>query len=90
MEDRETYFEDLSPCLYFGEHFIGATGEKLKAVGWLAKGRPSSRRQTELQQASFHQLLSLCKIRGSPAISWDGTCASSVLRLLPSPQVKSR
>lgn len=59
MEDRETYFEDLSPCLYFGEHFIGATAEKIKAVGWLAKGRPYPRRQTEMPETTFRQLLRL-------------------------------
>lgn len=59
MEDRETYFEDLSPCLYFGEHFIGATPEKMKAVGWLAKGRPYPTRQKEMPEVAFRQLLRL-------------------------------
>ena len=59
MEARETYFEDLSPCLYFGEHFIGATPEKMKAVGWLAKGQSYPRRHTELPDGAFRQLLGL-------------------------------
>lgn len=58
MEDRETYFEDLSPCRYFGEQFIGATPEKMKAVGWLAKGRPYPRRQT-VPETAFRKLLTL-------------------------------
>lgn len=59
MEDRETYFEDLSPCLYFGEDIFGAAPEKMKAVGWLAKGRPYPRRQTKLPKVAFRQLLRL-------------------------------
>jgi len=30
------WFEDLSPCDYFGEEFAG----DLRAVGWLALGQP--------------------------------------------------
>ena len=41
------YFEDLSPCTYFGHFPTGA--EKLKAVG----------RQTDLSESHFRQLLQL-------------------------------
>ena len=58
MRDQETYFEDLSPCLYFGDYF-SPEGEKVKAVGWLATGRPYTRRQRETSETRFGQLLKL-------------------------------
>jgi hypothetical protein len=54
----ETYFEDLSPCLYVGG-FLGETPEKFKAVGWLATGRPYPMRQTPIRDPHFRQLLTL-------------------------------
>ena len=61
MRDMETYFEDLSPCAYFG-HFR----EKLKAVGWLASGHLYPQRQTELSETHFCQLLRLLQCPWEP------------------------
>ena len=54
-----TYFEDLSPCTYFGPFHAGA--EKLKAVGWLASGHPFKERQNDLSESHFRKLLQLLR-----------------------------
>lgn len=58
MSDRETYFEDLSPCAYIGDYSPGQ--EKLKAVRWLAWARPYRERGTELSE----------KLRAGLTSSW--------------------
>jgi len=49
------YFDDLSPCTYFGLSGAG----KLKAMGWLVWGHVFPERQTELSEPRFYQLLRL-------------------------------
>lgn len=51
------FLEDLTPCLYVASSL--GEGEKLKAVGWLAMGHPYPRRQIQLLESRFGQLLRL-------------------------------
>jgi hypothetical protein len=53
------FYEELSPCLYVSDSSFGPEAEKLKAVGWLAWGHPYIRRQRQLPETPFGQLLRL-------------------------------
>ncbi len=50
------FFEDFSPWLCASSL---SEGKKLKAVGWLELGKPYARRERELPETCFVQLLSL-------------------------------
>jgi hypothetical protein len=53
------FFEDLSPCRCVASSL--AMAQRLKAVGWLGFGHPYTRRQTQLPDKRFGQLLTLLR-----------------------------
>jgi hypothetical protein len=54
------WFEDLKPCTYFGDMFA----HRLKAIGWLAKGRAFPTGETSVDV--FEKLCCLCQDPWAP------------------------
>jgi hypothetical protein len=57
------WFNDLSPCNYFGDEFATF----LRAVGWLERGKPFA--EVERDRSVFEKLRELCKNPWQPAIA---------------------
>jgi hypothetical protein len=57
------WFEDLSPCDYFGLHLA----DTLRAVGWLQRGRPHS--IGDVAPEVFAKLVEMCRDPWQPFVS---------------------